>query len=298
MADAWSILGGAAFLGASGALVYAGAVAGVVREATKPERKTLGWALGRGLPSEPTAWGLRAREWTHEWNADWKQALCPVFDLGEEDPNAPTAIVLHGFGRSRYDALSRLGPLIAHAQRFLMPDLPGHGDAQGRGTRLGTDEDAFLAEFVSKHTSGPVLLVGHSLGATVAIHAALDARIQARVRGIIALAPYESLRTPLGARLDLRGMPRRALTGPSIAVLSRLGIRERSTRDAAARLACPLAVLAGADDPVTPLAEAKAIAEAARVHRLGVIPHARHDDFQTLGREEMVAAAAWIAHRA
>ena len=289
-----SILGGAAFLGVSGGLVYASAVAGVVREAMKPERKAVGWALGRGLPSEPTAWGLRAREWTYEWNG----ALCPVFDLGEEGADAPTAIVLHGFGRSRYDALSRLGPLIPHAQRFLMPDLPGHGDAQGRGTRLGTDEDGFLADFIAKHTAGPVLLVGHSLGATVAIHAALDTRISGRIGGVIALAPYESLRTPLGARLDLRGMPRRALTGPSIAVLSRLGIRERSTREAAARLECPLAVLAGADDPVTPLAEAKAIAESARVHRLTVIPHARHDDFQTLGREEMVAAAAWIAHRA
>ena len=293
MTDPISILGGAAFLGASGALVYAVAVGGVVREAMKPERKALGWALGRGLPSEPTAWGLRAREWTHEWNG----ALCPVFDLGDDSPAALTAVVLHGFSRSRYDALSRLGPLIPHAQRFLMPDLPGHGDAQGRGTRLGTDEDAFLADFVAKHTAGPVLLVGHSLGATVAIHAALDERIRARVRGIIALAPYESLRTPLGARLDLRGMPRRALTGPAISVLSGFGIRERSTRESAAKLTCPLAVLAGADDPVTPLAEATAIAEASPTHRLGVIAHARHDDFQTLGREEMVAAAAWIAHR-
>ena len=273
--------------------MYAVAVGGVVREAMKPERKALGWALGRGLPSEPTAWGLRAREWTHEWNG----ALCPVFDLGDDSPAALTAVVLHGFSRSRYDALSRLGPLIPHAQRFLMPDLPGHGDAQGRGTRLGTDEDAFLADFVAKHTAGPVLLVGHSLGATVAIHAALDERIRARVRGIIALAPYESLRTPLGARLDLRGMPRRALTGPAISVLSGFGIRERSTRESAAKLTCPLAVLAGADDPVTPLAEATAIAEASPTHRLGVIAHARHDDFQTLGREEMVAAAAWIAHR-
>lgn len=297
MVDGMSVLGGAAFLGASAALVYAGAVAGVVREALNPERKTLGWALGRGLPSEPTAWGLRAREWTHEWSAGGRGALCPVFDLGDDSSDAATAVVLHGFGRSRYDALSRLGPFIPHAQRFLMPDLPGHGDAQGRGTRLGTDEDAFLADFVAKHTAGPVLLVGHSLGATVAIHAALDERIRARVRGIIALAPYESLRTPLGARLDLRGMPRRALTGPAISVMAAFGVRERSTREAATKLACPLAVLAGAADPVTPLAEATAIAQAAARHRLGVIAHARHDDFQTLGREEMVAAAAWIVHQ-
>ena len=53
-----------------------------------------------------------------------------------------------------------------------MPDLPGHGDSQGRGTRLGTDEDKYLVEFAAAHTAGDLLLVGHSLGATVAIHAA------------------------------------------------------------------------------------------------------------------------------
>lgn len=292
MPDPASILGGAAFLGSSGALLYGISVAGVVREAMKPERKTMGWALGRGLPSEPSAWGLAAREWSFEWNG----ALCPVFDLGSDARDARTAIVLHGFGRSRYDALSRLGPLIPHADRFLMPDLPGHGDAQGRGTRLGTDEDRYLVEFAERYTAGDLLLVGHSLGATVAIHAALDPRIRGRVRGVLALAPYESLRTPLGARLDLRGMPRRALTGPALAALGMLGVRERSTREAATRLTCPLAVVAGTDDPVTPLSEAQAIAEAAPVHRLGQVVHGRHDDFTTLGRSEVLAAAAWLAH--
>ena len=47
-----SILGGAAFLAGSGALLYAGAVAGVVREALRPERRTIAWALARGTPSE------------------------------------------------------------------------------------------------------------------------------------------------------------------------------------------------------------------------------------------------------
>ena len=294
MIDPSAVLGGAAFLGASGALLYAGTLGGVVHEALVPERKTVGWALGRGLPSEPTAWGLTAREWSFEWNG----AACPVFDLGDDARGASTAIVLHGFGRSRYDALSRLGPLIPHAQRFLLPDLPGHGDAQGRGTRLGTDEDDFLAAFAAEHTEGPLLLVGHSLGATIAIHGALDARVRDRVRGILALAPYESLRTPLGARLDLRGMPRAALTAPALSVLSILGIRERSTRESASRLACPLAVLAGDMDPVSPLAETQAIASAAPRHRFSVIPHARHDDFQTIGRDEVVAAAAWISHGA
>lgn len=292
MPDASAILGGVAFLGASGALVYATAVAGVVRESLRPERKTIGWALGRGLPSEPTAWGLPARDWLHEFDG----ANCPVWELGDTDPAAPTAIVLHGFGRSRYDALARLGPLLPHARRFILPDLPGHGDSQGRRTRLGTDEDRFVEHLATRHATGSLLLIGHSLGATVAIHAAARDALSTRVCGVLALAPYERLRTPLGARLDLRGMPRSALVPPAIGLLGMLGVQERSTRESAARLRCPLAVLAGAVDPVTPIVEAQAIADAAPTARFAVIAHARHDDFHTIGHQEMVASAAWITH--
>ena len=52
MPDASAILGATAFLGFSGALVYAGAVAGIAREALRPERRTMGWdrdaSLGAG----------------------------------------------------------------------------------------------------------------------------------------------------------------------------------------------------------------------------------------------------------
>lgn len=290
MTDLSPALGAGAFLGVSTAVLYGGALLGVVREALAPERRTIGWALGRGSPSDPACWGLPAREWSHGFDG----ASCPVFEIGDEDPGAPTAIVLHGFARSRYDSLARLGPLLPHARRFILPDLPGHGDAIGRGTRLGTDEDAFLESLVVAATTGPVLLVGHSLGATIALHAAARESLAARVRGVLALAPYERLRTPLGARLDLRAMPRRPLLSPTIAILGALGVRERSTRAAAARAACPVAVLAGADDPVTPVAEARAIADAAATSRFALVPHGRHDDFHTLGATEMSAALAWI----
>jgi len=294
VADAASILGGVAFLGASGVLLYAGAVAGVVREALRPERRTIGWALARGLPSEPTAWGLPAREWMFESDG----ARCPVFEIGDADPAAPTAIVLHGFARSRYDALSRLGPMLPHTTRFLLPDLPGHGDATGRGTRLGWDEDRLLADLACRHATDDLLLVGHSLGATIAIHAATHADLAPRVRGVLALAPYEQLRTPLGARLDLRGMPRAALVNPALLTLGALGVRERSTAESAARVAAPLAVLAGEADPVTPIEEARRIARSAPRSRFASIPHARHDDFHTAGRDEIAAALAWIHDQA
>jgi len=288
-----SMIGGAAFLGCSGALLYAGAVGAVVHEAIRPERRTIGWALARGLPSEPTAWGLEAREWIFEHAG----TRSPVWELGSADPAAPTCVVLHGFSRSRYDALSRLRPLLPHASRFLLPDLPGHGESTGRGTRLGTDEDSFLRTLALEHTTGDILFVGHSLGATIAIHAGTDERVARRLRGVLALAPYERLRTPLAARLDLRAMPRGPLLGPVLASLRALGIRERSTRASAAELRCPLAVVAGSIDPVTPVAEARAIAERAPRSRFELVARARHDDFESLGSEAVAASMAWITHQ-
>jgi pimeloyl-ACP methyl ester carboxylesterase len=91
-------------------------------------------------------------------------------------------------------------------------------------------------------------------------------------------------------------MPRTPIIRPTLTALAALGIRERSTRAAAARTACPVAVRAGEYDPVTPLEEARAIATAAPRSRLAIIPHGRHDDFHTLGREEMTAALTWVAH--
>ncbi len=293
MFDASSLLGATAFLSATSLICYGGALGGIVAEAMRPQRKTVGWALGRGTPIEPDAWGLPARTWIHTFRG----AKCPVFDIGDADPAAPTAVVLHGFARSRYDALARLGPLLPFARRFILPDLPGHGDARGRGTRLGADEDCFVSSLLTESTTASLLLVGHSLGATVAIHAATGDALRDRVQGVLALAPYERLRTPLGARLDLRGMPRAPLLGPTIATLALLGIRERSTRAAAEQLRCPLAVIAGECDPVTPIEEAHLIAEAAKRGRFTLLAHGRHDDFHTVGREEMSNACAWLAQQ-
>jgi pimeloyl-ACP methyl ester carboxylesterase len=288
--DSSAIFGTAAFLAGSGALVYAGALAGVVKEALRPERKTVGWALGRQSPIEPTAWGLAGREWSHAAHG----ATCPVFDVGSDDPHASTVVVLHGFSRSRYDSLGRLGPMLPFAQRFLCPDLPGHGDAAGRGTRLGTDEERFVESLILSTTKGRILLVGHSLGATIALHTATLPSIAERISGLVLLAPYESLRTPISARLDLRALPRRPLAGATMRALAAFGVRERSSRMAAALVKAPVAVVAGGSDPVTPVSEARAIAESASQHRFTLIPAARHDDFHTAGREEMRRALAWI----
>jgi predicted esterase len=57
-------------------------------------------------------------------------------------------------------------------------------------------------------------------------------------------------------------------------------------------------VIAGTADLIAPIEEARAIAAAAKRGRFAAITHARHDDFHTMGRAEMIAALAWITHSA
>ncbi len=89
-------------------------------------------------------------------------------------------------------------------------------------------------------------------------------------------------------------MPRAALLAPTLGTLSALGIREHSTLEAARSLRAPLAVVAGAHDPVVPVRESAAIAEAAARARVFTVQEGRHDDFHTLGRDAMREALAWI----
>ena len=96
----------------------------------------------------------------------------------EASGNGPPLVLVHGFtqtGRS----WGRFGELIERGRRVVRVDLPGHGASGGVRADLaetgalvlraaGADGDGAGAG------SGPVDLLGYSLGARVALHAALD----------------------------------------------------------------------------------------------------------------------------
>lgn len=255
------------------AIAVAGYVALVTLEALRPPRRAAAWAIANGMPVSPEALGLEAAE----WSLDRDGVRLPVWDLVLRDAG-PTVVFVHGWGRSRVDSLARIGPFLGSAGRIVLPDLRGHGDATG-STRLGdAREEADLAELLARlGGQAPVILAGHSMGATLAIRVAAADRTGSAVAAVVALAPYDTVRTPLGCRLVARELPAGPFVGMTLATLAALGIGRPSTLAAAASLRVPLLVVAGEADRVVPCAESRRIAEAGRGDFVAV-PGGEHSD--------------------
>lgn len=100
-------------------------------------------------------------------------------------------LLLHAAGgaaRNFGTVLRRLAAAGLEAQAL---DLPGHG-REREGEPL-TSIDAMVEHVLARAPSGPLLVVGHSMGGAVAL--ALAARAPERVRGVVMLAT--------GARLQM-----------------------------------------------------------------------------------------------
>ncbi|MFB7721661.1 alpha/beta fold hydrolase [Nocardia sp. NPDC056100] len=97
----------------------------------------------------------------------------------------PTVVLLHGYCDSADTWRGVLTRLAAAGRRALAVDLPGFGLADARRPGALTPQfDAFVDALVAAH--GPVVLVGNSLGAATALHAAARDR-EGRVRGLVTL---------------------------------------------------------------------------------------------------------------
>jgi pimeloyl-ACP methyl ester carboxylesterase len=105
------------------------------------------------------------------------------------DPDEPTVVLLHGLGGTAEQPLEYLPddlPLSVFA-----PDLRGHGRTPYIGPSEGFTFDALAADVIALldrlDIGGPLLLVGVSMGAGVAIHLARD--VPDRVVGVLAIRP-------------------------------------------------------------------------------------------------------------
>ena len=117
--------------------------------------------------------------------------------------SGPFMILLHGLaGSNRYwgGAYDRL----AERGRLIVPDLLGFGDSPWLAPGFGPDDHvAALSRCLDEaNVDEPALVVGHSLGALIAIRLAVTQ--PARVRSVIAIAPT-IYRDVLDARRRLSG---------------------------------------------------------------------------------------------
>ncbi|MDA1007519.1 MAG: alpha/beta fold hydrolase [Planctomycetota bacterium] len=230
-------------LAAVASLIAGSAV--VAWQALRPHRATTGWALANGFAVDPEGLGLPFDEVGSARMAVWR-----IRGLG--DANAPSVVLLHGWGRSRIDSLRRIDPYIHRAHELFLIELPGHGTSATQ-TTLGANEVDLVAQWIiDTHLVRPIL-GGHSLGAVIAIRAAasLESRGYA-VSSVIAWAPYESVGQPFAARLETQGIRIFGLVFIAEKLIRLLTGSETSTRVALAALRSPCIMIAGARDRIVP----------------------------------------------
>lgn len=102
--------------------------------------------------------------------------------------DGPVLLLLHGTGAATHSWRDMLHPLAQHF-RVIAPDLPGHGYTKGRppnGLTMPGIARA-IAGLLGELQANPVLIVGHSAGAAIAIRMAIDGLV--RPGGIVGIAP-------------------------------------------------------------------------------------------------------------
>lgn len=234
-------------------------------------------------PAPRVSWGrLEAHGIT---TADGQQ-LGSWYAEGKDD--APSVVLLHGNGGSRWNCLSRASLLASEGGcAVLLVSLRAHGDSTGQVNDVGYSarRDVIAAvEFIRERRPGkPVIILGVSMGAAAALFAAEE--LGGSVRGYILESPYRDLKTaawnrteaylpPLLDRLAYLGLRVAApLILPEFEAISTIRAIDRVPAD------IPILILSGSDDPLARPAESLALYDRVRSHgRVEVFEGGGHHD--------------------
>jgi 3-oxoadipate enol-lactonase len=218
-------------------------------------------------------------------------------------------LFVHGFPLSR-GAWQKQVAALRSSYRVIAPDLRGFGESEaGTGATTMAQFAEDLHALLQQLATGPVVLIGHSMGGYVAL--AFVRQYPEMVRGLVLVSTKAGKDTPeaaaarrataenvqaKGVQVVIQAMSRKMLAAdnqdrgmveqvrgfmapskPAGVIGALLGMAERP--DATAQLAqisVPTLVITGADDTLIPPAESEALAQAIPGSQLNIIPHAGH----------------------
>jgi magnesium chelatase accessory protein len=136
-------------------------------------------------------WQREGRHWPHSEASRFVEAgglRWHVQVMGD----GPVVLLLHGTGAATHSWRGMM-PLLARNFTVVAPDLPGHGFTAAPRTegyslpKMATAVESLMAALAV----GPVLSIGHSAGAAVAVRMALDGALDAPIVSINgALLPF------------------------------------------------------------------------------------------------------------
>jgi pimeloyl-ACP methyl ester carboxylesterase len=121
-----------------------------------------------------------------------------------EGGEGPPVVLLHGLGMFA-EMWAGAIPYLVTGHRLVAPDLPGHGRSEvPAGTRLDAPAMvAWLGELITQTCSEPPILVGASLGGSLAAHFGIDHGDRVRRIVLVASGSLGPFRPTPGALLAL-----------------------------------------------------------------------------------------------
>lgn len=228
-------------------------------------------------------------------------------------PNGEPIVLVHGLGPQAARDWSHVIPALAKRYSVYAVDLPGFGYSD-KGNHLYSPENfaRVLDAVLGEHVQRPFALVGHSMGAAVALAyaSAFPKRVSRLVlvdsAGVLHRSVYAEFLGRMGARralgmdspwleqvvraiqlraenwpirgdlaLERAGVRRRLLRGDPNAIAA-FALVERDFGEALRTIAVPTLVIWGAEDTIAPLRTGQALASAIRGARLVVLEGVGH----------------------
>jgi uncharacterized protein len=187
-----------------------------------------------------------------------------------------TVIYLHGVASNRSSAVGVIGHFRSRGYDVVAYDSRANGNSGGDVCTYGYWEKRDLHKVIDTLAPGPVVLMGASLGAAVALQEAAD---DPRVGAVVAAEVFADLRTVAQDRAP------RVLTGRMIRrafeiaeATGRFRVDEVSPERAAARIHVPVLLIHGAADTDTrPIHSERVLAALAGPKALMLVPGAGHN---------------------
>jgi pimeloyl-ACP methyl ester carboxylesterase len=174
-----------------------------------------------------------------------------------DGPPRGTLIYLHGVSDNRASASGILDHFRQRGFDVVAYDSRAHGESGGEVATFGHFEKEDLRHVLDTLRPGPIVLVGSSLGAAVALQTAAE---DARISAVVAAESFCDLRTVVTERAPF------FFTDDAIEESIRMAeekgqfqIKEISPELAARRIKVPVLLIHGADDKDTPPEHSKRI---------------------------------------
>lgn len=218
-------------------------------------------------------------------------------------PPRGVALVLHGYGGDSTLMLPLALRLAQEGWLCVVPDLRGHGQSTGKRITFGVvetqDLSALLAALGAAASNAPVVAVGHSYGAALALR---WRAVEPRVRRVVALASYADL---TAAGLNIRqeyspwfpeSLSRAAFAG--LPALLGVGPPDLDPVTVLQRSPAPALFIVGMEDRITPpLHSSRLRTLAGPGSEVRYIPGANHETVPYFFDPVLTATADWLAEK-